>query len=82
LNTKALTFIGDGHVSAVQLDTGEDVKSTNRLTGEINVHAIFRYTVEQGRVVGLNLAGFDIECEGADLMNSLKQLDLPVMAVG
>jgi nitrite reductase (NADH) large subunit len=54
----------------------------DRLTGETFVHAIFPNAVEQGRVVGLNLAGYDVCYEGADRMNSLKHLGLPVMAVG
>ena len=52
------------------------------MNGEVRVHAIFPNAVEQGRVVGLNLAGYDVPYQGADRMNSLKHLGLPVMAVG
>jgi len=38
--------------------------------------------VEQGRVVGLNIAGIRTVYQGADRMNSLKHLDLPIMAMG
>jgi NAD(P)H-nitrite reductase large subunit len=33
-------------------------------------------------VVGLNLAGYPVEYEGAERMNSLKHLGLPIMAAG
>jgi NADPH-dependent 2,4-dienoyl-CoA reductase/sulfur reductase-like enzyme len=61
---------------------GDAVETTDRLTGETYVHAIFPNAVEQGRVVGLNLAGIETVYEGADRMNSLKHLGLPIMAVG
>ena len=61
---------------------GDVIESPYRLTGEAAVHAIFPNAVEQGRVVGLNLAGFDVAYLGADRMNSLKHLGLPIMAVG
>ncbi len=61
---------------------GDAVETTDRLTGETYVHAIFPNAVEQGRVVGLNLAGIETIYEGADRMNSLKHLGLPIMAVG
>ena len=61
---------------------GDVIEAPDRLTGERYVHAIFPNAVAQGTVVGLNLAGFDIPYEGADRMNSLKHLDLPIMAVG
>lgn len=52
------------------------------LTGEPYVHAIFPNAVAQGHIVGLNLAGYDVIYEGADRMNSLKHLGLPVIAAG
>ena len=61
---------------------GDVVETADRLTGESYVHAIFPNAVEQGRVVGLNLLGYDEVYEGADSMNSLKHLGIPVMAVG
>ncbi len=61
---------------------GDAVEVPDRLTGETYVHAIFPNAVEQGRVVGLNLAGYDVRYEGGDRMNSLKHLGLPIMAVG
>ena len=61
---------------------GDAVETTDRLTGETFVHAIFPNAVEQGRVVGLNLAGIETHYSGADRMNSLKHLGLPIMAAG
>lgn len=61
---------------------GDAVEAIDRLTGEVYVHANFPNAVEQGRVAGLNLSGFDVPYAGAERMNSLKHLGLPVMAVG
>lgn len=61
---------------------GDVVEVPDRLTGESYVHAIFPNAVEQGRVVGMNLAGHTKRYEGGDRMNSLKHLGLPIMAVG
>ncbi|HUH95851.1 MAG TPA: FAD-dependent oxidoreductase [Anaerolineales bacterium] len=61
---------------------GDAVEVPDRLTGETYVHAIFPNAVEQGRVVGLNLVGYATRYEGAERMNSLKHLGLPIMAVG
>jgi nitrite reductase (NADH) large subunit len=61
---------------------GDVIETPDRLTGQVYVHAIFPNAVEQGRVVGLNLAGIDTPYEGAERMNSLKHLGLPLMAVG
>lgn len=61
---------------------GDAVEVADRLTGETFVHAIFPNAVEQGHVVGLNLVGYESLYEGGERMNSLKHLDLPIMAVG
>jgi nitrite reductase (NADH) large subunit len=61
---------------------GDVAETTDRLTGETFVHAIFPNAVAQGQVVGLNLLGYDVPYEGADRMNSLKHLGLPIMAIG
>ena len=52
------------------------------MTGKPFVHAIFPNALEQGRVVGANVLGRDVRYAGAESMNSLKHLGLPVMAVG
>lgn len=61
---------------------GDVVEAPDRLTGEAYVHAIFPNAVEQGRIVGLNLLGFEVPYAGADRMNSLKHLGLPIIAAG
>jgi NAD(P)H-nitrite reductase large subunit len=61
---------------------GDVAETYDRLTGERYVHAIFPNAVDQGRIVAYNLLGRDARYEGADNMNSLKHLGLPVMAVG
>jgi len=61
---------------------GDAIEVPDRLTGETYVHAIFPNAVEQGRVVGLNLADYETRYEGGERMNSLKHLGLPIIAVG
>lgn len=75
----------DDHLRTSAMDVyaaGDAAETVDRLTGETYVHAIFPNAIEQGRVVGLNLAGIDTIYEGADRMNSLKHLGLPIIAVG
>ncbi len=75
----------DGHLrtSAEGIYAAGDVAETfDRMTGERYVHAIFPNAVEQGKIVALNLLGFETRYAGAETMNSLKHLGLPVMAVG
>ncbi len=61
---------------------GDVAETFDLLTGERYVHAIFPNAVAQARVVALNLLGLDTAYPGAETMNSLKHLGLPVMAVG
>jgi NAD(P)H-nitrite reductase large subunit len=61
---------------------GDVAETFDRITAERYVHAIFPNAVAQGRIVAQNLLGWDTVYEGADNMNSLKHLGLPVMAVG
>jgi len=61
---------------------GDVAETYDRMTGERYVHAIFPNAVAQGRVVAYNLLGYDTAYEGAETMNSLKHLGLPMMAVG
>jgi NADPH-dependent 2,4-dienoyl-CoA reductase/sulfur reductase-like enzyme len=75
----------DEHLRTSAMDVfaaGDAVETADRMTGETYVHAIFPNAIEQGRVVGLNLAGIEATYEGADRMNSLKHLGLPIIAVG
>ncbi len=61
---------------------GDCIETPNRVTGETSLHAIFPNAVEQGRVVGMNLSGYEVNYEGAERMNSLKHLGLPIIAAG
>ncbi len=61
---------------------GDVAEVKDRMTGERYVHAIFPNAVAQGRAVAYNLLGFNLPYEGADSMNSLKHLGLPIVAVG
>jgi NAD(P)H-nitrite reductase large subunit len=61
---------------------GDVAETIDRITSERYVHAIFPNAVAQGRIVAYNLLGWDTIYDGADNMNSLKHLGLPVMAVG
>ena len=61
---------------------GDVAETRDRMTGERYVHAIFPNAVAQGQIAAENLLGFDTVYEGAESMNSLKHLGLPIMAVG
>jgi nitrite reductase (NADH) large subunit len=61
---------------------GDVVEAPDRATGEAYVHAIFPNAVDQARVVAANMLGGDVTYAGAESMNSLKHLGLPIMAVG
>jgi NAD(P)H-nitrite reductase large subunit len=61
---------------------GDAIESSDRLTREAYVHPIFPNALEQGKVVGRNLAGIGTAYEGAERMNSLKHLGLPIIAAG
>ena len=61
---------------------GDVAETFDRFTGERYVHAIFPNAVAQAQCAAHNLLGWDVAYEGAESMNSLKHLGLPVMAVG
>lgn len=61
---------------------GDAVETRDRMTGQRFVHAIFPNAVAQARVVAEQLLGFDTRYEGAESMNSLRHLGIPVIAVG
>ncbi len=75
----------DGHLKTNAPDVyaaGDCIETPNRVTGETTLHAIFPNAMEQGQVAGMNLSGFSTIYEGAERMNSLKHLGLPIMAAG
>lgn len=61
---------------------GDVAETRDRMTGERYVHALFPNAVAQGEVAAYNLLGYETVYEGAESMNSLKHLGIPVMAVG
>ncbi|MBN2126178.1 MAG: NAD(P)/FAD-dependent oxidoreductase [Deltaproteobacteria bacterium] len=61
---------------------GDVAETVDRVSGERYVHAIFPNAVAQGRLAAQNISGLEIPYEGADNMNSLKHLGLPVIAAG
>jgi len=61
---------------------GDIAETIDRLSGRRYAHANFPNAISQGRLVGYNLLGWDMAYEGADNMNSLKHLGLPIMAAG
>jgi NADPH-dependent 2,4-dienoyl-CoA reductase/sulfur reductase-like enzyme len=61
---------------------GDVAETADLLNGRRYVHAIFPNAVAQGRVAAVNLLGGGATYAGAESMNSLKHLGVPVMAVG
>jgi NAD(P)H-nitrite reductase large subunit len=78
-------IIVDDHLRTTIPDVyaaGDAAETRDRIRGERYVHAIFPNAVAQGRLAALNISGLDVTYEGADSMNSLKHLGIPVMAAG
>lgn len=61
---------------------GDAAETVDLLSGKRYVHAIFPNAISQGRIVAYNLLGWQQSYQGAESMNSLKHLGLPVMAIG
>ena len=61
---------------------GDVAETFDRISGERYVHAIWPNATAQGEVIGRDLLGFSADYEGAERMNSMKHLGLPIMAVG
>lgn len=61
---------------------GDVAETFDRTSGERYVHAIWPNATIQGDVVGRDILGFAVDYEGAERMNSMKHLGLPIMAVG
>lgn len=64
------------------LAAGDVAEAADWLTGERYVHAIFGNAVAQGTVAGANALGLGRRYAGAESMNSLKHLGVPVVAMG
>ena len=61
---------------------GDVAEAADRLTGEQFVHAIFPNAVTQAPIAAANLLGADLRYDGAEAMNSLKHLGVPIVAMG
>ena len=61
---------------------GDVAEAADWLTGERYVHATFPNAVNQAPIAATNLLGGDIRYEGAEAMNSLKHLGVPIVAMG
>ncbi len=61
---------------------GDVAETFDLMSGERYVHAIWPNATAQGAVVGRDMLGFSADYEGAERMNSMKHLGLPIMAVG
>ncbi|MGO9029561.1 MAG: NAD(P)/FAD-dependent oxidoreductase [Acidimicrobiales bacterium] len=67
----------DGVVAA-----GDVAEAADRSTGERYVHAIFPNAVTQAPIAAANLLGADLRYDGAEAMNSLKHLGVPIVSIG
>ena len=61
---------------------GDVAETFDRASGERFVHAIWPNAVAQGQVVSEDMLGFSTDYQGAERMNSMKHLGIPIMAVG
>lgn len=61
---------------------GDVAETVDRLSGERFVHAIWPNARAQGQVVARDMLGYAADYEGAERMNSMKHLGLPIIAVG
>ncbi len=61
---------------------GDVAEAADWLTGERFVHAIFPNAVAQAKIAAANALGADITYDGAESMNSLKHLGVPIVAMG
>ena len=61
---------------------GDVIETVDRVMGKQSIYPNFPNAVAQGRVAAYNVMGWNIPYEGADRMNSLKHLGLPIIAVG
>gem|GEM_PF-145119 len=64
------------------LAAGDVAEAADRFTGERFVHAIFVNAVAQAPIAAANLLGADLRYDGAEAMNSLKHLGVPIVSIG
>ncbi len=61
---------------------GDVAEAIDRFTGERFVHAIFPNAVAQAPIAAANLLGAGLRYDGAESMNSLKHLGVPIVSIG
>ncbi len=61
---------------------GDVAEAIDRFTGERYVHAIFPNAVAQAPIAAANLLGAGLSYDGAEAMNSLKHLGIPIVSIG
>jgi len=61
---------------------GDVAETVDRITGERFVHAIWPNARAQGEVVARDMLGYTADYPGAERMNSMKHLGIPLIAVG
>lgn len=61
---------------------GDVAEAADWLTGERFVHAIFPNAVLQAQIAAANLLGDSVTYDGAEALNSLKHLGIPIVAMG
>ena len=61
---------------------GDVAETTDIVTGEPTVNAIWPCATEQGRIAGLNMAGMDRRYEGSIRMNAAEFFGLPFITAG
>lgn len=61
---------------------GDVAEARDWMTGERYVHAIFPNAVTQAPIAAANLLGGSLRYDGAESMNSLKHLGVPILALG
>ena len=61
---------------------GDVAETYDRMSGERYVHAIWPNATAQGEVAAQDILGYSTHYAGAERMNSMKHLGLPIMAVG
>jgi NAD(P)H-nitrite reductase large subunit len=62
--------------------SGDVAEAADWLTGERFVHAIFANAVTQAQIAANNLLGANVTYDGAEAMNSLKHLGIPIVTMG
>ncbi len=61
---------------------GDAAEVPDLVTGTVYPHAIYPVAVEHGKIIGLNILGCRVECEGSVNENSLYHFHLPIITEG